>query len=49
MREVDELEVYQLSETLSDMILISALRASEYENLITTLGPKLNAFIRSTQ
>jgi len=41
LKEVFELEVYQLSEKLSEINI--------YAEVIDMLGPKLNAFIRRTK
>jgi hypothetical protein len=41
MKEVYELDVYRLAEELSDL--------PQYKVLIDSLGPKLNAFIKSTR
>ena len=55
MKEVYELEVYQLPEELSDRIWyafdgwsVKVQRTIGYQ-IIDKLGPKLNAFIRSTK
>ena len=61
MKRVYELDVYKLAEELSDEETKSWLRklirrkvlsesnATEYKAIVEKLGPKLNAFIKSTK
>ncbi len=45
MKEIHDMDIYQLAEQLSDRVWDAS---RSYKAIIDELGPKLNAFIRST-
>ncbi len=61
MKEIYEMDVYKLAEKLSDMIWYAfdnwtvkvqktiGYQIADYTKIIDELGPKLNAFIKSTK
>jgi hypothetical protein len=50
MKEIHELDVYRLAEELSDLIWFAFDNwPTKVQRIIGELGPKLNAFIKSTK